>query len=114
MMSLGLKKVLLYVGGGEEHELSDPIYGIPLAALAGGAALFLLALVGFKRYLTGTTALLRVGTAVLLVALTPVLALLPALLTLLVVGLVLVAMVAVETHRFAELRHAVRHGGHEA
>ncbi len=32
MMSLGLKKVLLSVGGGEGHTIADPIYGLPLIA----------------------------------------------------------------------------------
>jgi Bacterial low temperature requirement A protein (LtrA) len=53
MMSLGLKKVLGYVGGEDCHSLADPIYGVPLAALCGGAVLYLLAHVGFKRYMTG-------------------------------------------------------------
>ena len=113
MLALGLKKVLLYVGGGEGHVLSDPLYGVPLGALVGGTALYLLALVGFKYYLTGSLGVLRIVTAVVLVALAPVLALLPALLTLLIVAVVLVALVAVETHRFAELRHTVRHAAHE-
>jgi low temperature requirement protein LtrA len=113
MLALGLKKVLLYVGGGEGHVLSDPLYGVPLGALVGGTALYLLALVGFKYYLTGSLGVLRIVAAVVLVALAPVLALLPALLTLLIVAAVLVALVAVETHRFAELRHTVRHAAHE-
>jgi len=112
MLALGLKKVLLYVGGGEGHRLSDPIYGVPLATLIGGTVLYLLALVAFKRFLTGSLGVLRIGTAVLLVALAPVLAMLPALLTLLIVAAVLVGLVAVETHRFAELRHTVRHAEH--
>ncbi|MBW0103249.1 low temperature requirement protein A [Pseudonocardia sp. KRD291] len=112
MLSLGLKKVLLYVGGGEEHELTDPLYGVPLAALVGGIALVLLGYVGFKRYLTGETSVLRIGTAVLLLVLSPLLALIPALLTLLVVAAVLVALVGIETHTFAEQRHAIRHSSH--
>ncbi len=47
LMALGLKEVLGYVGGVEEHTLTDPIYGVPLVALYGGAALYLLAHVGF-------------------------------------------------------------------
>lgn len=38
---------------------------------------------------------------------------LPAPATLLIVAVVLIALVAVETHRFAELRYTVRHAGHE-
>ncbi|MET0191470.1 MAG: low temperature requirement protein A [Pseudonocardia sediminis] len=112
MLSLGLKKVLLYVGGGEEHELTDPIYGVPLAALVGGIALVLLAYVGFKRYLTGVTSVLRIGTAVLLVVLAPVFVFLPALVTLLIVAAILVALVGIETHTFAAQRHEIRHASH--
>jgi low temperature requirement protein LtrA len=71
MMALGLKKVLGYVGGDEGHTLTDPIYGIPLAALYGGAALYLLAHVGFKRYVTGTLSVHRLAVVVLVVALAP-------------------------------------------
>jgi low temperature requirement protein LtrA len=111
MMSLGLKKVLLYVGGGEEHSLTDPIHGVPLAALYGGAALYLLAHVGFKRYVIGTLNVERIVVAALLLVLIPVVAHLPALVTLLVLAVVLVALVAYETVRFAEQRDRVRHAG---
>lgn len=110
MLALGLKKVLLYVGGGDGHSLSDPIYGVPLATLAGGTALYVFALVGFRRYLTGELSVLRIVVAVALLAVAPLLALAPALITLLVVSVLLVALVGLETHRFAEHRHAIRHG----
>ncbi len=48
LVALGLKKVLGYVAGDDGHTLTDPIYGLPLAALYGGAALYLLGLVAFK------------------------------------------------------------------
>lgn len=110
MLALGLKKVLLYVGGGDGHSLSDPLYGVPLATLAGGTALYVFALVGFRRYLTGELSVLRIVVAVALLAVAPLLALAPALITLLVVSVLLVALVGLETHRFAEHRHAIRHG----
>jgi low temperature requirement protein LtrA len=110
MMSLGLKKVLLYVGGGEEHTLTDPIYGVPLAALYGGAGLYLLAHVWFKRYMIGTLNVERIVVAALLLVLIPVVAYLPALLTLLVLAVALVALVGFETVRYAELRDRIRHG----
>lgn len=55
---------------------------------------------------------LRIVAVVVLVAVSPLLVMLPALVTLLVVAAVLVALVGVETHRFAELRHTVRHAEH--
>ncbi|MFR9801956.1 low temperature requirement protein A [Pseudonocardia sp. RS010] len=110
LMSLGLKKALLYSGGGDAHTLADPLYGIPLAALYGGAALYLLAHVWFTRYLVGTLKVERLVVGVVLVAITPLVGLLPALVALLVLAVVLCALVAYETHRFRELRHEVRHG----
>jgi low temperature requirement protein LtrA len=113
MLSLGLKKVLGYVGGDDGHSLADPIYGMPLAALYGGAALYLLAHVGFKMCLTGVVNWARVGVVVLLLALIPLVATLPALVTLAVLAAVLVALIAYETHRFSRMRHEIRHAeGH--
>lgn len=111
MMSLGLKKLLGLVGGDEGHTLGDPLYGLPLAALYGGAALYLLAHVAFKAYLTGALSRLRLAVSALLVALIPVVALVPALATLAVLAAVLCGLVAWETHRYAEERHRVRHEG---
>ena len=109
MMSLGLKKVLGYVGGESGHTLADPIYGIPLAALYGGAALYLLAHVGFTRYLTGVLNAGRLVVVALLLVLIPLVATLPAILTLTVLAAVLIALIAYETHRFAEQREEIRH-----
>jgi low temperature requirement protein LtrA len=109
LMSLGLKKVLTYVGDSQEHTLADPLYGVPLAALYGGAALYLLAHVAFKRYLMGVLNLERLVVVVLLLLLIPLVAMLPALVTLSVLAVILVALIGFETHRYAELRHRVRH-----
>ncbi len=109
MMALGLKMVLSYVAGDDGHTLADPIYGVPLAALYGGAALYLLAHVGFKVCLTGSVSRARLTVVVLLIALTPLVAGLPALATLTVLAAVLVALIAYETVRYAEQRHAIRH-----
>ena len=42
-LALGLKKVIEYVADTEHHDLTDPLTGIPLLALYGGVALYLLA-----------------------------------------------------------------------
>ena len=110
LMSLGLKKAIGYVAGVDEHTLADPLYGVPLAGLYGGAALYLLAHVWFKHHLTGHLSVVRIGVAVLLLVLIPVMALVPALVSLAVLAVVVTALVAYETHRYRELRHAVRHG----
>ncbi|HZG89256.1 MAG TPA: low temperature requirement protein A [Pseudonocardia sp.] len=113
MMALGLKKALEYTGDADHHSLADPLYGVPLVALYGGAALYLLAHVGFKRYLTGQLNIERLVVAVLLVAVTPLVAMLPAMASLAIVAVVLAALIGWETHRLAEQRHAIRHAeGH--
>jgi low temperature requirement protein LtrA len=113
LMALGLKKVLGYVGGEDGHTVADPIYGIPLAALYGGAALYLLGHIGFKRYLTGSLNLERLIVAVLLLALIPAVAMLPALVSLAVLAVVLSALIGYETFRYAEERRQVRGAAHE-
>ena len=110
LLSLGLKKAIGYVAGVDEHTLADPLYGVPMAVLYGGTALYLLAHVGFKYFVTGNLSVLRIVVAVLLVALTPVMALVPALVSLTVLAVVVMTLVGIETHRYRELRHAIRHG----
>ncbi|MFD1811922.1 low temperature requirement protein A [Rhodococcus gannanensis] len=109
MMSLGLKKVLSYVADGNHHRLVDPLYGWPLVALLGGAALYLVALVYFKGYATGTVAYPRLVTAAALLALIPVVWHTPALVTLAVLLAVLASMTAFEMIRFARPREEIRH-----
>ena len=110
MLSLGLKKVLGYVAGDDDHTLADPLYGLPLVALYGGTALFLAAHVAFSWTVARVVKRERIAAVVLLVALIPLVGMLPALVTLTVLAAVLVALVGWETHRFAEQRHAIRHG----
>jgi low temperature requirement protein LtrA len=112
LLSLGLKKAIGYVAGVDEHTLADPLYGVPMAVLYGGTALYLLAHVGFKYFMTGNLSVLRTVVAVLLVALAPVMALVPALVSLTVLAVVVMTLVGIETHRYRELRHAIRHGEH--
>ncbi|MGH3564744.1 MAG: low temperature requirement protein A [Pseudonocardia sp.] len=108
MLALGLKKVLGYAGD-EARPLSDPIYGVPLVALYGGTALYLLAHVGFTAHVTGSIHRGRIGVTALLLALIPAVAALPAIVTLAVLAVLLIALIAYETVRFAEQRHAIRH-----
>jgi low temperature requirement protein LtrA len=112
MMALGLKKILGYVGGDDGHGLADPISGVPLAALYGGAALYLLAHVVFKWYVTGSINRERIAVVALVLVLIPLVTLLPALLTLTVLAVVLGALLAWETNRYAQIRHQIRHNTH--
>ncbi|WP_280398344.1 low temperature requirement protein A [Nocardia carnea] len=113
-LSLGLKKVLYYVGDSSHHTLTDALYGIPLFALYGGAALFLFGLVGGKAYATGEVTVSRVVAIVVLLALTPLAAALPALAALAILCAVLVLLIVWETIRFAAPREEIRHGEHHS
>ena len=70
--ALGLKKVLGYVGGQDGHTLADHLHGVPLIALYGGAAMYLLALVAFKYRTIGQLSRVRLGAGMVLLALIPV------------------------------------------
>ncbi|MGV9819241.1 low temperature requirement protein A [Nocardia xishanensis] len=111
-LSLGLKKVLYYVGDSSHHTLTDALYGIPLFALYGGVVLYLIALVGFKHYATRTVTVARVVAAALLLALTPLACSLPALISLALLCAVLVGLILWETLRYAQPRDEIRHGAH--
>jgi low temperature requirement protein LtrA len=108
-LALGLKKVVGYVSDSTEHELSDPLTGMPLVALYGGAALYLLALVAFRLRNVRSLNVQRLVVALVLLLLVPVAWQLPALLSLAVVGALVVGLVAYEATHFAEARAAIRH-----
>ncbi|MFC4376765.1 low temperature requirement protein A [Nocardia halotolerans] len=108
-LSLGLKKVLYYVGDSSHHTLTEALHGVPLCALFAGPAIFLLALVGTKYYATRSLSSARVVVAVLLFAAIPVATRLPALAALALLCAVLAALTIWETVRFAEPRDAIRH-----
>ncbi|MFB7877414.1 low temperature requirement protein A [Nocardia sp. NPDC056064] len=108
-LSLGLKKVLYYVGDASHHTLTDALYGIPLAALYGGPALFLLGVVVAKYYAVKSVSVGRVVVAVALFALIPVAANLPALASLSILCALLAGLVIWETVHFAQPRDRIRH-----
>ncbi len=112
MLALGLKKVLEYVGDTEHHTISDKLYGAPLWALYGGAAIYLLAHVGFAYRCYRSLKVFRLVTAALLVALVPVMANFPALWSLGVLAVVVIALNTVESIRFRSARDEIRHAEH--
>lgn len=114
MLALGLKKVLEYVGDVEHHTLADPLYGVPLWAMYGGAALYLLAHVGFAYRCYRDVKVFRLVAAAVILALVPLVSYLPALASLAVLSVVLIALNATESVRFRELRDEIRHGGHDS
>jgi len=111
LLSLGLKKVLGYVGGDDGHSWVDPLYGVPLIALYGGVALFLLAHTGFRLRTTGVVEWPRLVAVLVLLAAMPAVASLPSLVTLAVLTALVAALVGFESLRYPEQRNRVR--GHE-
>jgi low temperature requirement protein LtrA len=109
LLALGLEKVLENVSGVGPHDLSDPLALLPLSALFGGVALFLLAHTAFKFRTRHEVTARRPAVAVVMIALIPLAAELPALTALGLLTAIMVAMIASEAVRYAELRERVRH-----
>jgi hypothetical protein len=82
---------------------------VPAAALLGGAALYLLALVAFRLRNMHTLSGRRLACAVVLLALVPAAVRLPALATLGLLALLLALLIAYEALRYADQREHVRH-----
>jgi low temperature requirement protein LtrA len=101
LLALGLKKSLEHVG--------DPLHAEPAAALLGGVALYLIAHVAFRWRNVHRFSAQRLLVAVVLVALLPFAVAIPALAVLALVLVLLAALIAYETVRFADLRDRLRH-----
>jgi low temperature requirement protein LtrA len=102
LVALGVKKTLGDVG--------EPLALVPLVALLGGTALYLLGHVAFRLRNIRTLNRQRLACAALLVALVPLVRPLPALATLGVLAGLLSLLIAYEAVRFAAARDRVRHG----
>ena len=98
LVALGLKVTLAHVG--------DPLEWHTASAFVGGAALYLLAHVAFKRRSVGTIGLQRLVAAGVLVALLPVAHEVDAVITVGVVGVVFWTLLAYEGVHYAEARAA--------
>jgi len=101
LVALGMKKTLGDVG--------EPLELVPAVAALGGTAIYLLAHVAFRYRNVHRFSVHRLLCAVLLVALIPVALEIAALASLVILLAVLVALIAYETIRFAELREKMRH-----
>jgi low temperature requirement protein LtrA len=101
LVALGLKKTL----GDVDKELEI----VPAAALLGGAAVYLLAHVGFRWRNIHRFSTQRLVTAVVCVALIPLALEIASLATLAILAAVLVALLVYESIRFHELRDRLRH-----
>lgn len=107
-LALGLKKALGYIGEGG----TDGLHGMPLWSLYGGAALYLLAHIGFRLRNIGSLNVQRLVLAVLLLGAVPLVEHLPAITQLGVLCVALVGLAGYETLRFRHWRDAVRHAEH--
>ena len=101
LVALGMKKTLGDVG--------EPLELIPAVAALGGTAVYLLAHVAFRYRNVHRLSIHRLLCAVLLAALIPVAMEISALTSLAILLAALVALIAYETIRFAELREKIRH-----
>jgi low temperature requirement protein LtrA len=101
LIAVGLKRTLLAV--------DDPLKLVPAVALLGGAAVYLLAHVAFRLRNMHSLSTRRLVVAIVLFALVPAGAALPALATLGILAAVLVALIAYEALRYADVRERVRH-----
>jgi low temperature requirement protein LtrA len=101
LIAVGIKRALLGV--------DEPLRLVPAVALLGGAAIYLLAHVAFRLRNMGTLSGRRLVCGVALLALIPAGATLPALATIAILAAALVALVAYEALRYADVRERVRH-----
>jgi low temperature requirement protein LtrA len=101
LLALGMKKTLEHV----DHHLKVE----PATALFGGVALYLLAHVAFRWRNLHTLNKQRLVTAALLVAAIPAATRVDALVAVAALAGILIALIAYETIRFAELRDRIRH-----
>jgi low temperature requirement protein LtrA len=101
LLALGLKKTI--------GDVEEPLKIVPGVALLGGTAIYLLAHVAFRLRNVHRFSGQRLACAVLLIALLPVAVELPSLATLGLLAAALVALIAYEAVRFAELRDRLRH-----
>jgi low temperature requirement protein LtrA len=104
LVALGMKKTVGDVG--------DPLKLVPAVAMLGGTALYLAAHVAFRWRNIHTLNRHRLAVAVIALALLPAALELPALATLAILAVLLSALIAYETSRFAEARERIRHQLH--
>jgi low temperature requirement protein LtrA len=107
--ALGLKKAVGYIAGDQGHDWTDSLHGIPVWALHGGPALYLLSLVAFRLRIVRSLGRSRSLALVVLLASAPIGAHIGALMDLLLVTAIMAALIAWEAVRYAETRHRIRH-----
>ncbi|SFO96119.1 Low temperature requirement protein LtrA [Amycolatopsis arida] len=111
LVALGMKKALLYVADRDHHGPAEALHGLPLWALAGGLALYLVTLSALRRRNQGTWNVQRLVVAGLLLAGAPLLELVPAAVLVVVVTGVMVGLISFERVRFGERRRTMLTAG---
>jgi low temperature requirement protein LtrA len=101
LIALGMKKTL--------GDVSEPLKGVPAAAMLGGASMYLLAHVAFRWRNIHTLNRQRLVVGVLLLALIPLGSELAALATVGILAALLAALIVYEAARFAEARARLRY-----
>ena len=100
LLALGMKKTL--------ERAQDPLETVPAAALVGGVATYLLAIVAFRWRLLHTLGRPRLIAAAALLALLPLAVEVPAYVTVAAVVVVVWALIVYEVVRYADFRQKVR------
>jgi low temperature requirement protein LtrA len=111
LVALGMEQVLEYVGDASHHGLGDPLATLPLAAMYGGVALYLLAQVAFKFRNWHTWSRTRLIASAVILLLIPAATQIPALAALGVLTGVMAVLITFESMTYSELREQVRHEG---
>jgi hypothetical protein len=111
LVALGLKKSFLYLADTTHYGPSVPLHGVPLWALTGGLALYLVALSSLRRRNLGSWNLQRLVLAAVLLALTPLLAHVPAAVLLLIVAATVLVLIAFERVPWARRQVSVPPAG---
>ncbi len=92
------------IGHHDEH-----LHTVPAFALLGGAAVYLLGLVGFRYRHVHTINRQRLGLAIVLLILVPVATAVPAWVSVAIVDVLLWSMIAYEHRGYGERREQLRH-----
>jgi low temperature requirement protein LtrA len=109
LLALGIEQVLEHVGDTSDGELSRSLDLLPLTALYGGVALFLLAHSAFKYRTWRRVTARRLAAATLLLVIIPLAMELAALVALGLLAAVMIALIATEAMRYSEVREQIRH-----
>ncbi|MEV6902328.1 low temperature requirement protein A [Amycolatopsis sp. NPDC051372] len=105
LVALGLKKAFLYLSDTAHHVPGEALHGVPIWALTGGLALYLVALSALRRRNVGSWNVQRLVLAAVLLGVTPLLEHVPAAVAVVAAAVAVLGLVAFE--RMAWVRRQV-------